>query len=327
MYWTTYLAVYFRPCLLAGCIIGIAWSVFEFLYIRIYNPQQIDHARRTATADMSVVQSKRLVAMKEPSTHQQPCHIPAQIYAGVRFNPRFGEWFDIKMWLYLAGAIMLQLVILSAAALQYHQYGSLSTAMIAYNCMFSWFICDYLLNERIHLWTYDIFAEKIGFKLIWGCLCFYSFLYPMGVWCLIDAPAEGSLTTWQLGACFACFFCGWGLSRGANNQKFAYRSSKQPTFLCGLIKQEAVGDRLLCSGFWGMSHHINYLGEILMATGLALPGVFSNLFLVPLMYPLYYVCLLFPREREDHAVCRLKYGPLWDEYTRRVRYRIIPYVY
>ena len=30
------------------------------------------------------------------------------------------------------------------------------------------------------------------------------------------------------------------------------------------------GKQLLCSGFWRLSRHINYLGEILMAIGLAL---------------------------------------------------------
>ena len=63
-----------------------------------------------------------------------------------------------------------------------------------------------------------------------------------------------------------------------------------------------------------------------MATGIALsfghPGE-----IWPWLYPLYYVALLFPRERDDDRRCAEKYGALWDQYTAKVRYRIIPYIY
>jgi len=45
------------------------------------------------------------------------------------------------------------------------------------------------------------------------------------------------------------------------------------------------------------------------------------------LYPLYYIVLLFPRERDDNRRCAKKYGSLWDEYVRQVPKRIIPGVY
>jgi len=42
---------------------------------------------------------------------------------------------------------------------------------------------------------------------------------------------------------------------------------------------------------------------------------------------LYYVALLVPRERDDDRRCAAKYGALWERYTARVRWRIIPGVY
>jgi hypothetical protein len=45
------------------------------------------------------------------------------------------------------------------------------------------------------------------------------------------------------------------------------------------------------------------------------------------LYPLFYVFLLFPRERADERRCAAKYGELWAEYERRVPKRIIPWVY
>ena len=49
--------------------------------------------------------------------------------------------------------------------------------------------------------------------------------------------------------------------------------------------------------------------------------------LAPWLYPLYYVLLLVPRQIDDDRRCALRYGALWDEYCRRVPYRIVPYVY
>ena len=87
------------------------------------------------------------------------------------------------------------------------------------------------------------------------------------------------------------------------------------------------GDRrVLVSGFWGLSRHVNYLGELLMATALALclgyPGA-----VWPWLYPLYYLVLLVPRQLDDDRRCAEKYGALWDEYRRAVPYRIVPWVY
>ncbi|MBT5209326.1 MAG: ergosterol biosynthesis protein, partial [Halieaceae bacterium] len=64
----------------------------------------------------------------------------------------------------------------------------------------------------------------------------------------------------------------------------------------------------------------------LMASGIAL-GVGYPGAIWPWLYPLYYVVLLFPRERDDDRRCAAKYGALWQEYTSRVKHRIIPYIY
>ena len=71
---------------------------------------------------------------------------------------------------------------------------------------------------------------------------------------------------------------------------------------------------------------VNYLGEITMASALALVLGYP-LALGPWLYPLYYVALLFTRERSDDRRCAAKYGALWDEYRRRVPKRIIPGIY
>jgi protein-S-isoprenylcysteine O-methyltransferase Ste14 len=181
--------------------------------------------------------------------------------------------------------------------------------------------------ERVHLYTYDIFAERVGFKLGWGCFTFYPYFYAIGLWATAHRPDPG--TPWWLLAIYALiFFVGWAISRGANMQKYYFKRRPEHVFL-GFMNPRALSDgknALLTGGFWGVARHANYLGEILEAVGLTLllgyPGAW-----VVWLYPLYYVALLFPRERADERRCAAKYGGLWTEYMRRVPRRIIPWLY
>ena len=71
------------------------------------------------------------------------------------------------MILYAYGAIRLELNILSGCAHQFYQTESISNALLVYTVMFSWFLHEYMFFENVHLYTYDLFAEKLGFKLTW----------------------------------------------------------------------------------------------------------------------------------------------------------------
>ena len=121
--------------------------------------------------------------------------------------------------------------------------------------------------------------------------------------------------------------------RGANLQKFVYkRSDGHRKQWLGLQMRVVPGTRLLCSGFWGLSRHVNFLGEILQATALSLPGSLvaptRYYALLPWVYPLYYIALFVPRQLDDDAQLEAKYGKeAFAEYVRRVPYRIIPGVY
>jgi delta14-sterol reductase len=91
------------------------------------------------------------------------------------------------MWLYLAGAVMLQLILCSQAisVADGRADKSLSNCMTAYLSCFTWFVCEYLWHEDVHTYTYDIFCERVGFKLTWGCLFFYPCFYSIGGWCMV----------------------------------------------------------------------------------------------------------------------------------------------
>lgn len=252
----------------------------------------------------------------------------ADLFLGRLENPQlWGGRIDAKMWLYLVGAVMLELNILSYAAHHYLLYGAVaSTGVFLSTALLSFFVTEYLNFEEVHLYTYDFFAENVGFKLGWGCLAFYPFFYTIPIWSTVELANPG-WPVWAYVLCALVFFIGWGLARGANMQKYHFKRNPKRSFLG--MEPETITDgqrTLLVSGFWGLSRHINYLGEVLMATGIVLatghPGQWWAW-----LYPVYYVALLFPRQVDDDKRCAAKYGPLWEEYVQRVPYRIIPYIY
>lgn len=240
---------------------------------------------------------------------------------------------DIKMYLYLIGAVHLELNILSYAAAHYvahpiNQNPGVALAAV----LLSWFVVEYLYFENVHLFTYDLFAERVGFKLAWGCLCYYPFFYPVGFLGVVDLPnpERGSL---YYGFAAGVYFAGWGLSRLANLQKFWFKQrsskagSKGEAPPDGVITSVDGKHQLFCGGLWGVARHVNYVGEIFEAVGIALAVGYPVTTLLPWLYPLYYVGLLTARERDDDQRCRQKYGALWEEYCRQVPYRLVPFVY
>jgi len=253
-----------------------------------------------------------------------PATFGARLFFGHQFNVAFAyNRADAKMALYLVGAILLEWNVLSLVKL-----GGASNALLLYASLFSWFILEYMCGEVVHLYTYDLFAERVGFKLIWGCCAFYPCFYCVGGFALTnseqDISIEASIITGLV------FFCGWLLTRGANLQKFFFKVYGHKTFLC--LKNETIeGTKLLISGFWGMSRHINYAGEIIQAIALSIPsacvGAPVGYVLLAWAYPLYYILLFVPRQIDDDKLCSAKYAASWEEYRRLVPYRIFPGVW
>ncbi|MEW6433944.1 MAG: DUF1295 domain-containing protein [Myxococcota bacterium] len=253
----------------------------------------------------------------------------ADLYLGRLANPQWaGGRVDAKMWLYLVGAVMLELNLLSFAAHHHLTHAAdPNPGVFLYVGLFSFFVVEYLNFEEVHLYTYDFMAERVGFKLGWGCLVFYPFFYGVGLWNAAELPnPHWPAWVWPLIA--LVFFGGWAFARGANMQKFWFKRDRTKKAF-GVLEPKFLTDGekyVLAGGFWGLSRHINYLGEILMATGLTLALGHPETWQAWL-YPAYYVALLFPRQYDDDKRCAEKYGPLWQQYVKRVPYRIIPYLY
>jgi delta14-sterol reductase len=265
-----------------------------------------------------------IVVLKYPSTGKS---FPADFWFGRTRDPQIKNGLiDAKLWLYLIGAVMLQLNVLSFAAYHITHAGALNPGFLLGSAMLTWFCFDYLIFEKIHLWTYDFIAERVGFKLGFGCLAFYPYFYSIALWFTAQLPNPGH-PAWQTIFAGVLFLGGWVLTRGANMQKYFFKISPERSFLW--IKPEVLTDgnrTLLANGFWGVSRHINYLGEIIQAVAIVLAAGYPGIWVLWL-YPAYYVGLMLTRQADDDKICKAKYGELWDQYTKKVKYKIIPFIY
>jgi len=251
----------------------------------------------------------------------------ADLWFGRAQDPQLkGGLVDAKVWFYMIGAVMVQLNVLSAVAYHIQHASSVNPGFLLAGAMLTWFCFDYLIGEKIHLWTYDYVAERVGFKLGFGCLAFYPYFYPVALWFTAARPNPGR-AVWFTVLCGVLYLVGWAFTRGANMQKYFFKVAPDKQFLW--MKPGVVSDgthRVLASGYWGLARHVNYFGEIIQGIAVALAVGYPGVWMVWL-YPAYYIGLLFSRQADDDKVCRAKYGELWDEYTSKVRYKIIPFVY
>ena len=240
---------------------------------------------------------------------------------------------DLKMYLYVVGGTMLVLNALSGAYYHHELFGDdANPGVYVYAAFFTLYILDYFIFERVQLYTYDLIHENLGFKLIWGGLIIYGWLYILPLWGMAVHPDPGfspAVTNIWLGAMIVLGVLGWGISRAGNLQKYWFKRWPDRKFL-GIIEQRYIeaGDRkILYSGIWGVARHFNYMGEGFLALSVALVFMYpANLW--AWTYMIFIVSLFTWRQFDDDKVCEEKYGvEKWNEYKARVKYRLFPGIF
>lgn len=246
-------------------------------------------------------------------------------FMGYSHNPRIGE-FDLKLF-FEARPSLIGWIVLSCtfAAAQFQSAGRVTLPMTLV-CAFQFmYVFDYFIHEEAILSTMDIVHDHFGFMLCFGDTAWVPFTYSIQAYYLMTH--RHSLPVWAAVLFGLIFAAGYLFFRLTNLQKHRFREDpsrkiwgKTPEYI-----QTAEGGKLLFSGFWGWSRHFNYVGDILMAIAWSLPCLFGSL--LPYFYPIYFTLLLVHRERRDFKRCGRKYGKDWDEYCRRVKWRILPGIY
>lgn len=185
--------------------------------------------------------------------------------------------------------------------------------------------------------TIDIIHDKLGHYLAGACLTLLPSFYSLYALYLVDhTPITGfgplhAAGVFSLGLLFTF------LTYTADRQRQLARASGGKCIIWGRPAEviqakykDAKGEEktsiLLCSGFWGITRHINYLFEICLFLTWGLPVIFIS----PGMcfgFTAAVTLILMHRSSRDNEKCRRKYGKQWEEYCQRVPYKIIPFVY
>lgn len=250
--------------------------------------------------------------------------IPYDFFMGHELNPRIGK-LDFKFFCEMRpGLIGWVLVNLCMAVKEYEKHGQVSPAMVLVCTFQLLYVVDALWFEASILSTVDILHEGFGYMLVLGDLAFVPFMYSLQARFLVTHRVH--LSWPAMAGIVMSFVVGYVIFRGSNSQKDKFRNNPyDPLFQDKETVLTPSGKKLLASGWWGLVRHPNYLGDILMAISWTLPCGFTHL--IPWFYPIYLTTLLVHREFRDEAHCRGKYGKSWDEYCRRVPYRIFPKIF
>ncbi|XP_066466330.1 delta(14)-sterol reductase TM7SF2 [Tiliqua scincoides] len=245
-------------------------------------------------------------------------------FMGRELNPRIGT-FDLKFFCELRPGLLGWALINTAMLVKETELrGSPSLAMILVNAFQLLYVVDALWHEEAILTTMDIVHDGFGFMLAFGDLAWVPFLYSLQAHFLVTHPQKLSLPI--TAGIIILNGLGYFIFRGANSQKNTFRRNPADPKVAGLQTiPTATGRRLLVSGWWGFVRHPNYLGDLIMALAWSLPCGLAHI--LPYFYILYFTGLLIHREARDERQCLKKYGLAWQEYCRRVPYRIFPYLY
>ena len=196
------------------------------------------------------------------------------------------------------------------------------------------YVGTFFYYESGYFKTMDIQEDRAGYYIVWGVMVWVPSIYTLTAHYLVQHPVH-------LGPIFSAILVLVALlafysKTNMNRQRINVRTNHGDYKIWGhqakIIRAQYTDNKgedresiLLVDGWWGVSRHVHYVGEILGALCWSLPALFSNF--MPYFYVVFLTILLFHRAKRDDVKCRLKYGKYWDKYCKEVPYKVIPGVF
>ena len=254
-------------------------------------------------------------------------------FQGIELHPRlFG--LNVKQLLNCRVSMMGWSISMLCFAQTQHANGQLSSGIVVLAALHFLYLAKFFWWEPGYFASIDIIHDRCGYYIIWGVLCWVPSVYCAPGFALVENPTQW--TPEFAGAVFAVGVAALVINYIADYQRQLTRQTngnclvwgKKPDVIrasyittCG-TKRTSL---LLCSGYWGLSRHFNYVPELVLAFMWSLPS--NSQLALPWVYWLFLFFLLIDRADRDDEKCREKYGKHWEEYCRRVPYKIVPYVF
>ncbi|KAB7502468.1 F-box only protein 33 [Armadillidium nasatum] len=216
------------------------------------------------------------------------------------------------------------------------------------NCMiveFSWpFLVSVILLTvylgKFYWWetgyfnTIDIIYDRAGYYLIWGCLVWVPSLFTLAWYrvvaepILVDNNKAWLILIFGLLFIFLEYRIDWEKQYVRQNGGRCHLWLKPATYIMATYKTDSGATKkslLITSGFWGIARHLNYTLELL--TGLSWTLPFMGFGIWVYSYIIFLSVLIIHRIFRDEKKCSAKYGVYWEEYCRKVPYRMIPGIF
>jgi 7-dehydrocholesterol reductase len=268
-----------------------------------------------------------------------------RFYRGLEFHPRIGG-VDIKQLTNCRfGMIFWQVIIIIFAFFSYYS-GGFNVAMWVTVVLQTIYIAKFFWWETGYFNTLDITLDRAGYYICWGCLVFLPAFYTFTCYYLANNPSMISGLMGSVILLLGCWFI-W-MNYKVDKEKEDFKANpdckiwgKKAEFIApfhhsvvkgadpqnaGINPEEGKKpSKLLVSGWWGKSRHMNYTYEIGLSGCWSVVG--APLGIAPFAYLGYIIALLVHRIYRDEDKCRVKYGKYWDEYCKRVPARLIPGIY
>lgn len=212
--------------------------------------------------------------------------------------------------------------------------GVVSNAMLVSTALMVIYLLRFFVWESGYFTSLDVMHDRFGFYICGGVLTWVPAVYPLPAQYLVLRPV---VLHWPL-AVLIFLFGGAAIFINylADAQRQRVRATNGATIVWGrppaLIHARYItadglehANLLLASGWWGLARHFHYVPEILLALAWSLPAGFTHF--LPYFYVVYLTILLLDRANRDDKRCRRKYGAAWEEYCRRVPWKVIPRLY
>lgn len=253
-------------------------------------------------------------------------------YWGTELYPNvFGV--DVKVFTNCRfGMTVWPLLVTIFAIKNYELYGFVDSMWVSWTIQMTYF-AKFFWWESGYYRTTDIMTDRAGFYICWGCLVFIAGFYASVSLFLVNHPVRLGITLSVLilvvGLVSIC------INYLSDKQKQDVRKTNGACLIWGrkpdVIKAKYVLENgkkcenlLLVSGWWGFSRHFHYVPELCLAFCWSVPALFTHV--MPYLYVIFLTVLLIHRTFRDDEKCKKKYTVYWNQYTKKVPYRMIPYL-
>jgi 7-dehydrocholesterol reductase len=258
-----------------------------------------------------------------------------RFYRGLEFHPRIGG-VDIKQLTNCRfGMIFWQVIIIIFAFFSYYTSG-FNVAMWVTVILQTIYIAKFFWWETGYFNTLDITLDRAGYYICWGCLVFLPAFYTFTCYYLANNP---SIISGLMG-CVILLLGVWfiWMNYKVDKEKEDFKANPEckiwgkkaeyincAPILADIKEEGKKPSKLLVSGWWGKSRHMNYTYEIGLSGCWSAVG--APVGIAPFAYLGYIIALLVHRIYRDEDKCKVKYGKYWDEYCKKVPARLIPGIY